>query len=451
MAELPPDLVRHIPAYLAAQRWFSGAVAPEHEAFRVESLAELWAADDGVHRMWQLIVSAGSHRYQLLLGERPAGEEAEFLRGREEAVLGAAGNAYFYDATLDSEMSRILLSVASDGREQATFARQLAAEQSNTSLVYDDRVILKVFRRLHSGPNPDVEVTTALTAAGFEYLARPLVSWRDDHFDLAFGQEFLAGGTEGWALAVTSLRDLYNGEARTPEEAGGDFAGDAERLGRVTAEMHLALHQVFGSAPTSEAADMWTQLVDSFVPRLHAASELAGVDLAGDGSSLVAGFRRAGDPGTYTRVHGDYHLGQVMRTDAGWRVLDFEGEPTKPLEERVRPNSPLKDVAGMVRSFHYAARHVLAEHRQTERDDLLPLAAAWEARNRQAFLDGYQEVVDIQAILPEPASAAVVLAAYELDKALYELDYEQAHRPEWVPISLDALDRLIHGSADEGP
>ncbi len=252
MAELPPDLVHHIPAYLAAQRWFSGAAAPELDDVQVERLTELWAAQDGVHRMWQAIVSAGHHWYQLLLGERPAGEEAEFLRGREEAVLGAASNAYFYDATLDSEMAKILLDVASDGREQATFARQLAAEQSNTSLVYDDRVILKVFRRLHSGRNPDVEVTTALTAAGFEHLARPLVSWRDERFDLAFGQEFLAGGAEGWALAVTSLRDFYNGEAHIPEEAGGDFAGDAERLGRVTAEMHLALHEVFGSAPASE-------------------------------------------------------------------------------------------------------------------------------------------------------------------------------------------------------
>jgi maltokinase len=447
MAELPSDLVHQFPAYLAAQRWFSGAAAPE--SVQVEKLSQLWAAEDGVHRMWQVIVSAGRHWYQLLLGERPAGEEAEFLRGREEAVLGATSKAYFYDATLDSEMAKILLGVASDGREQASLARQLAAEQSNTSLVYDDRVILKVFRRLHSGRNPDVEVTTALTAAGFEHLARPLVSWRDETFDLAFGQEFLAGGAEGWALAVTSLRDLYNGESRTPEEAGGDFAGDAERLGRVTAEMHLALNQVFGSATAAEAAETWSQLVDSFGPRLEAASELAGVDLAGDGSSLVAGFRRVRDPGTFTRVHGDYHLGQVMRTDGGWRVLDFEGEPAKPLEERVRPNSPLKDVGGMVRSFHYAARHVLVEHRQTERDELLPLAAAWEARNRQAFLDGYQEVVEIQTMMPEPTSAEVVLAAYELDKALYELDYELAHRPEWLPIPLDALDRLIHGTADE--
>ncbi len=448
MGALPPGLMELVPDYLGAQRWFAGVDAPHPDVVQLEKFTELWVADDGAHRLWQAIVSAGPHRYQLLLGERPAGEEAEFLRGREEAVLGAASNAYFYDATLDSEMAKILLSVASDGREQASFARQLATEQSNTSLVYDDRIILKVFRRLHTGRNPDVEVTTALAAAGFEYLARPLVSWRDEEFDLAFGQEFLAGGAEGWALAVTSLRDLYNGESRSPEEAGGDFSADAERLGRVTADMHLALQDVFGSASVSEAADAWSDLVDGFVARLQEASGSAGIDLAGAGSSLVASLRRVRDPGTYTRVHGDYHLGQVMRTDAGWRVLDFEGEPAKPLEERIRPSSPLKDVAGMLRSFHYAARHALTEHRQTEWDDLLPLASAWEARNRRAFLDGYQEVVDIQAILPEPASAPLVLAAFELDKALYELDYERAHRPDWMPIPLDALDRLIHGSAD---
>ncbi|HUJ65585.1 MAG TPA: hypothetical protein VLX59_08625, partial [Acidimicrobiales bacterium] len=276
MAELPEDLVHLIPAYLGAQRWFFGADPPDPGTVQVEKPTELWASDDGAHRMWHVIVSVGPHWYQLLLGERPAGEEAEFLHGREEAVLGAASYAYFYDATLDSEMAKILLGVISEGREQATFARQLAAEQSNTSLVYDDRIILKIFRRLHEGHNPDVEVTTALAEAGFESLARPLVSWRDERFDLAFGQEFLAGGAEGWALAITSLRDLYNSESRLPEEAGGDFSADAERLGRVTAEMHLALRDVFGSAPASEAAAAWSELVDSFVPRLAAASTTAG-------------------------------------------------------------------------------------------------------------------------------------------------------------------------------
>jgi maltokinase len=446
MAGLPDGLAPLIPAYLGGQRWYSGAKAPDHNLVDIDKLTELWVSEDGTHRMWQAIVSAGPDWYQLLLGERPAGERAEFLHGREEAVLGAAGDAYFYDATLDSEMAKALLGVASGGRETATLARQLAVEQSNTSVVYDDRLILKVFRRLHLGRNPDVEVTNALVGAGFEYVATPLVSWRDERFDLAFGQEFLAGGSEGWALAVTSLRDLYGGESQSPEDAGGDFGAEAERLGRVTALMHLALQSVYGSAPAADAVSIWSRLVADFGPRLEAASAAVGKDLSQDCSPLVERFRRVLDPGAYFRVHGDFHLGQVMRTDSGWRVLDFEGEPAKTLDERAAPCSPLKDVSAMLRSFHYAARHVLAEHLVAEWESLLPLAAAWEAHNRRAFLYGYHEVAGIQVLMPDQGSAPAVLAAYELDKALYELDYEQAHRPDWVPIPLDALDRLIYGT-----
>ena len=449
MAALPEELAALIPAYLGGQRWYAGAEAPDPSLVNIDELKELWVADDGTRRLWQAIVSAGPDWYQLLLGERPAGQRAEFLHGRDEAVLGAAANAYFYDATLDSEMAKVLLRVASGGGETATFARQLTAEQSNTSLVYDDRLILKVFRRLHEGRNPDVEVTTALVGAGFEHVATPLISWRDERFDLAFGQEFLAGGTEGWALAVTSLRDLYGSESRSPEEAGGDFAAEAERLGRVTAEMHLALQSVFGSAPAAEAASSWSRLLDGFGPRLEAASAVAGKSLWPDCSLLVDRFGRVREPGAYFRVHGDFHLGQVMRTDNGWRVLDFEGEPARPLHERTAPCSPLKDVSAMLRSFHYAARHVLAEHRVAEWESLLPLAAAWEAHNRRAFMDGYEDVAGIQVLLPERGSVSAVVAAYELDKALYELEYEQAHRPEWVPIPLDALDRIIYGAGSD--
>ncbi len=446
MPRLPEGLAALIPAYLGGQRWYSGVEAPDPSVVSIDELNELWAADDGTRRMWQAIVSAGPDWYQLLLGERPAGQPAEFLHGRDEAVLGSAADVYFYDATLDSEMAKVLLRVASGGSEAATFARQLAAEQSNTSLVYDDRIILKVFRRLHEGRNPDVEVTTALADAGFEHVATPLISWRDKRFDLAFGQEFLAGGSEGWALAVTSLRDLYTSVSRSPEEAGGDFAAEAERLGRVTAQMHLALQSVFGSAPAAEAASNWLRLLDGLPYRLEAASAAAGKSLWPDCSALVERFNRVGEPGAYFRVHGDFHLGQVMRTDSGWRVLDFEGEPARPLHERTAPCSPLKDVSAMLRSFHYAARHALAEHRVAEWEHLLPRAAAWETRNRRAFMHGYSEVEDIRALLPEEVSLSAVLVAYELDKALYELEYERAHRPEWVAIPLDALDRIIYGT-----
>jgi maltokinase len=153
------------------------------------------------------------------------------------------------------------------------------------------------------------------------------------------------------------------------------------------------------------------------------------------------------DAGPAIRVHGDYHLGQVLRTDHGWYVLDFEGEPARPIEDRRRPSSPLKDVAGMLRSFHYATAVA-----RTERDEaaLEDLAAAWEERNRKAFLRGYVQAAGPGNILPsDPDFVDVVIAAFELEKAVYELGYERAYRPDWVHIPLAALHRLTAGRLTE--
>jgi maltokinase len=136
-----------------------------------------------------------------------------------------------------------------------------------------------------------------------------------------------------------------------------------------------------------------------------------------------------------------------MRTDRGWYVLDFEGEPAKPVAERLAPASPLKDVTGMLRSFHYASRFALVERALPEWSQVEPDVRAWEAHNRQAFLDGYHAHPQISELLPDPAVASAVMTGYELDKALYELEYELSHRPEWVSIPLDALERLVEGGA----
>jgi maltokinase len=136
-----------------------------------------------------------------------------------------------------------------------------------------------------------------------------------------------------------------------------------------------------------------------------------------------------------------------MRTDSGWYVLDFEGEPARLLAERTAPASPLKDVSAMLRSFDYAARYALTERMATEPANLEDLADGWEAHNRQAFLEGYRDVDGITNLLPGPEAAPAVLIAYELDKALYELDYERAHRPEWVPLPLGAINRLVDGGS----
>jgi maltokinase len=446
--EFPPELIVDLPGYLAGQRWYSGSEAPER--VEVERAARIWAGE-GDREMWQLIVDAAGEHYQLVVGVRPAGEVADFLHGHENSVLGSARGVFAYDAVWDSELARTLLSVASAGSEHAERARPMSAEQSNSSIVFDDRVILKLFRHLRPGRNPDVEVTTALSQAGFDHVARPLIHWRDDEdvYDLAFGQEFLAGGTEGWALALTSLRDLYTSDdMETPAEAGGDFAAEAERLGRVTAEMHVALHQVFGAAQDAHAAAVWAGLVGGLPDRLAWASSHVDRDLAGAAEPMLERLRSVTDPGPAIRVHGDYHLGQVMRTDLGWYVLDFEGEPERPVEDRLAPASPFKDVTGMLRSFHYASRHALVERAVGDWADMLPAARAWESHNRQAFLEGYRRHPEVGALLPDAPVSAVVMAAYELDKALYELEYELSHRPEWVAIPLDALERLVEGGAN---
>lgn len=449
LAGWPEELTAVLPNHLAAQRWFAGSEPPGPDAVRVASTRRLWGGGEGPE-LWQALIEVGEDTYQLIVGVRPAGEPAEFLQGHDTALLGVAEGVYVYDATWDSELSRRLLEVISDGRETAARARPMTAEQSNTSIVFDDRLILKLFRRLRPGRNPDVEVTTALSQAGFTHVAAPLVEWREGDYDLAFGQQFLAGGAEGWALALTSLRDLYsNRDCEVPSEAGGDFAAEAARLGRVTAEMHVALHSVFGAAPAEQVRAAWRTLVDGMAERLAHAGRRAEKDLLGPAGPMLERLAEVRDPGPAFRVHGDYHLGQVMRTDLGWFVLDFEGEPARPVEQRQAPSSPVKDVTGMLRSFHYASRHALVERAMAEWPEMIPTARAWESHNRQAFLEGYLAHPGIGPLLPDPAVSPAVMVTYELDKALYELEYELSFRPEWVPIPLDALERLVEGDGGD--
>ncbi len=441
---LPEGVAELIAPYLGRQRWYAGSSDPDPGSVRVVDAAELAVTGGGAHRLhWALVESEGAP-YQLLLGQRPDGEPAEFLNGHEGAVLGRAGSSYYYDATLDAELAHALLSVVTEGSESSKRVRPVTAEQSNTSLVYDDRVILKVFRRLVDGHNPDVEVTQALASAGFDHVAPPVAVWRRDGFDLAFAQQFLVGGSEGWALALTSLRDYYARPGGDPGEAGGDFGGEAHRLGRMTAEMHLAMAPAFGVVRREEfRATGWPTVVAAVEERLR---EVVGV--AGSVDVVSERLRSVEDAGPAIRVHGDYHLGQVMRTDKGWYVLDFEGEPARPKAERLLPSSPLKDVTGMLRSFQYAAHFVLLERDDAERRRLEPTAEAWEAHNRAAFLDGYLSTPAIDELLPvtQEGLAAVTLA-FELDKALYELAYEQAYRPGWVEIPRTAIRRVLSGSS----
>ena len=421
-----------LPAYLGRQRWFAGD-EPEK--------AVVLDDEEVTPGLRWMVVEADGARYQVVIGLRPADAPPEFLHGQEHAVLGVVDGQLAFDAVLDPEYSRALLARV-DPDQEATHVRPMGVEQSNTSLIIDDRLVLKLFRRLREGPNPDVEVPEALSRVGFLHVAAPLATWAIDGTDLAVVHPYLAGGAEGWALASTSLRDLYAGpgdDGHDPAEAGGDFAGESCRLGEITARMHVAMAQAFGEERADPGA--WAELVAAQLARLEPDDADTGAARA-----FVDRLAAADDVGVAVRVHGDYHLGQVLRTDAGWYVLDFEGEPARPLEERRLPSSPLKDVAGMLRSFNYAAQIVLAERDPMDIEAVAHLADAWEERNRAAFLDGYLAVDGIDRLLPVAADARdALLAAFELDKAVYEVLYERAHRPDWVEIPRSAIRRLLAG------
>jgi maltokinase len=444
-----PALIPTIAGWLPRQRWYSGQAEP-----RSLTIVDQEIRGDRFPVLVRLLLAADGSEYQVVVGLRSRDEHPEFLRGHDQSVIGDVsthqGDAIAYDAVLDPELALVILDAVAP-HEKAERARLMSAEQSNSSIVYDERIILKLFRRVQRGHNPEVEVTEALAAQGFTCVPEPLATLRSGDYDLAILQPFLAGATEGWALALTSLRDLYGMHDTSsipiitldapppppdPGQAGGDFSGEAARLGAMTGGMHVALADAFGRHPADSRA--WAASIGAQVDALEPGDV--------DRRQVQAILDRLADldPGPAVRVHGDYHLGQVLRTDAGWYVLDFEGEPARPIEERRRPSSPLKDVAGMLRSFHYASAVA-----RTERDEgaLEDLAAAWEERNREAFLRGYMRAAGPGGILPpDPECVSAVLAAFELEKAVYEVGYERAYRPDWVHIPLAALRRITEAT-----
>ncbi len=345
-----------LPGYLAAQRWYGGEGPPD--AVEIRSVEQVTGA------LASLLVDTDAGTYHVLDG--PDDWPAVLARTLPEAGAGAV--------------------------------RPMGVEQSNTSVVFGDRLVLKVFRRVHPGTNLEVETTAALAGAGFESVARPLGVWEFGGYTKAVVQPYLAGGREGWELALASDR----------------FAGEAAELGRLTAMLHRALATAFGVRPGDPSA--WAASIEAGLSLLDSADERAAAAV------IVERLRSVGEPGPAQRVHGDYHLGQVMRTTPRWYVLDFEGEPARPPAERGRPSSPMKDVTGMLRSFGYAAAI-------GEKD------AQWEADCRAAFLDAYSS----ECPLPDPA----VLAAFELDKAVYELAYERSYRPQWADVPRAAIHRLL--------
>jgi len=374
------------------------------------------------------------------------------------AVIGPAGRGCTaYEALHDPELTKILLR---DIADQATVGRMrfgrepgavidtsldslmLSGEQSNSSLVFGDSAILKVVRRLFPGQNPDLEVTSALARRGSRHVAEPF-GWFETGADggsilLAILSRYLPAASDGWSLAVTSLRDLYFGDgvqaqgSIRPDQAGGDFAGEAFRLGVATAEVHTDMAEAFGVTmlPAGALRDLAGQMTARLESACAEVPELR--PYGGKLRGCFAGLAAVGGPVPVQRVHGDYHLGQVLRTATGWVLLDFEGEPAVPLSERRAPGVALRDVAGMLRSFDYAARHQLLDRPDSEK--LRDIAAEWVQRSQAAFCEGYAKAGG-----EDPQAHGTLLRALMLDKAVYEVVYEARHRPSWLPIPLDSI------------
>jgi trehalose synthase-fused probable maltokinase len=321
-------------------------------------------------------------------------------------------------------------------------ARAIDAEQSNTSIVFDEELILKVFRRLEAGINPELELLRFLTERGFENIAQ-LAGWysysgRPMDATLGILQRFVAGGRDGWDLALDTM----------PKGEGSNaFLRNLHRLGEVTGEMHTLLGSdpadpnFCPEQPSAESLGMLTATIDDDIESIFLELSDDNEDLApirGRGEEVRERLRlwtHVGSIGRVIRHHGDFHLGQTLWTGEDWVVLDFEGEPARSLPERRRKRSPLRDVAGMLRSFAYAAS-------ATSLLRAVDPPAEWEVRARTEFLDGYRSTID-PTLVPAGSAMDRLLAVFELEKAVYELRYELNNRPDWVKIPVAGILRML--------
>lgn len=500
---LDADLARLLAHWLPRQRWYGGKgahIADDGVAVlaRVDLLPD---RDPGLAVVVVEVRPVGREpeRYQLFLGARrqlPAAlEHVELgvLRG------GDGVQWHCYDALHDPELAGWLLGRLAAGEvigplrfhllpgnriNKGLRSLVLTGEQSNTSVIYGDKLIAKFLRRSVPGVNPDLELSLALADSGSRNIPQP-VGWIDLTLDLggeeaaapdapaeragadeagepadrpgaeasegpaterparagagysgpepitvATVSEFLPTATDGWLLAQTSVRDLYASDPDIdPQAVGADFGPEARRLGKATARVH---HDLATSLPTGrlEPEDL-ERVAEGMIRHLnHAVERVEELrPYVGALREALAALGALDKPVRTQRVHGDFHLGQVMRTVNGWVLLDFEGEPNRTLAERRAMAPAVKDVAGMARSFDYAAHHLGGEPERAMR---------WAEHNFDAFCRGYAAVSG-----HDPREQATLLRAYEIDKAVYEAVYEASNRPTWLSIPLAAIKRLV--------
>jgi maltokinase len=481
MADLVP--------WLIGRRWFSHERGCFQE-LRPLDVTVLSARERGgsapvlVHAVAEARHDDGAkHRYQILVGLRPelppAFPEAPF--GRADG--GVWDGWWLYEGSGDPELMELLLERATSGDAGAALRftatpgsriapglvpRRLEVDQSNTAIAFGDQLLLKLFRQPLPGRHPETEVLAALTGAGCAETPK-LTGWLSDggHHEhgttnpmnatntttvLGIVEEFLEAQGDGWQLALAQARECL--PAQTSDDPGlSGFAGEAWTLGAACASVHASLAEAFPTARLtadqirSQVADMRARLAAAIesVPRLaHLESS---IELVYDEYARAA----ATGSGLWgQRTHGDLHLGQVLRIGDGWRVIDFEGEPSRPVEERGEPQSPLRDVAGMLRSFDYVAELALREAAESGPEPLAESgtqaefpyytrrAHAWTARNCAAFVDGYAAKGRL-----DPRAHPIAMRAFELDKAVYEVHYEAEHRPDWLPVPMAAVGRIL--------
>ncbi len=453
LSGIPSD---DLAAFLTAQRWYADRAQP---LSGVSVLSAVTVAVDpivavalvGAHH------SGGTHEvYQLIVGERdPQGGPA---------AIGVVDGVEVYDLAADpSRLVAIVDAIRSsatfaDGEETTSFrsavgsdafeplpdnARPAGVEQSNSSVIFDERMILKGYRRLVPGLQPELEILRVLADIDFPHTP-PLLGWYEHQgstMTAALGmlQVFRPGAVDGWEHVLVALR----------EGQGDDVVPAIRTLGEVIGALHAALgakHDDPTFAPedlTQEAIALLSASLDEQITEVFASlpEDDPGLDAfrqhADDVRLLAAGITQAAGLGRRIRGHGDLHLGQALWLGDRWELIDFEGEPARSMSDRRRKQSPLRDVAGMLRSIDYAEGAIrLLEGRD--------VPEGWCNRACEAFLEGYVEVVEPTGLLPpSEAVRTELLRMYELEKAVYEMRYELAHRRDWLQIPVDAIQRMI--------
>ena len=469
-AGLIPDLeAKVLPEYLPRQRWFGG---------KSKRIRKVRVTD------WAEFAGAAAMFLEVAYDDGPSDLYFAPLIAKDGSVQDALQDDAFCRAlltlnqlpTVQGKISGRISAEVTDAAASLT-VRRVSAEQSNSSIIYGDQVILKLFRRLQAGQNPDIEIGRYLTeTAHFDRIPAFMgaLEYRREPGEpsaLAMLQRLIANEGDGWRWTTEELERYYENCARTPMPQAGDSARDhvgafleaAAVLGRRTAELHLALAsatddpafspEAFDArefeAMTAEMREEAIKAFDLLKGSLSALPdevlEMAGVALGRrrpivDRLSLKAQNQ---DFGKRIRTHGDYHLGQVLRTKNDFVIIDFEGEPARPLAQRRAKHTPLKDVAGMLRSFSYAANATLMTYTTRHPEDfesLEPWASLWERTVSAEFLSTYREVTKTSDILPAgEEDFRKLLDACLLEKAAYELMYELNNRPTWVRIPLAGI------------